>query len=170
MPDGPVGNAPPVATFSNGRDSGARLIDVDSDGICEILVANPDDRFVAVYDRSKQAWLRTSAVVPEPIVDGEGRDAGLRFVDLNTDGRDDIVFSNDQRYSVHLFESPETGWSRPVRAGGRGDADAIPMIVRAGTNNGAWFAEGHMWLQNEDTHRLPDGVDRRTFAEVLGRQ
>ncbi len=41
------------------------------------------------------------------------------------------------------------------------------MITRAGTNNGAWFAACHMWLQNEDTARLPDGVDRRSFAALL---
>jgi hypothetical protein len=50
----------------------------------------------------------------------------------------------------------------------RSEAGAIPMIVRDGTNNGAWFADHQMWIQNEDTARLPDGVDRRSFAELLG--
>ena len=26
-----------------------------------------------------------------------------------------------------------------------------------------------MWVQNEDTHRLPDGVDRRSFTQLLGK-
>jgi hypothetical protein len=155
---------------ADGRDNGVRLRDVDGDGICEILMARPDQRLIVRWDADAGRCQRTDAVFPEPIVDEQGRDAGLRLVDLNADGHDDIVFSNEARYSVHLFESPKNGWSRQVRAGGRGDEGAIPMIVKSGTNNGAWFAEGHMWLQNEDTHRLPDGVDRRTLAELLGLQ
>ena len=46
------------------------------------------------------------------------------------------------------------GWSRKILAGNRPEREEIPMIVRAdGTNNGAWFKYGHLWLQNEDTGR-----------------
>ena len=38
-----------------------------------------------------------------PGVDANGRDAGLRFVDLNGDGFDDVLFSNSERYSIHLW-------------------------------------------------------------------
>jgi hypothetical protein len=40
------------------------------------------------------------------------------------------------------------------------------MIVRAdGTNNGAWFSYGHMWVQNEETGaKLPDHVESRSFT------
>ena len=31
-------------------------------------------------------------------------------------------------------------------------------IVRAGTNNGVWFKNRSMWVQNEDTDKLPDVV------------
>ena len=41
------------------------------------------------------------------------------------------------------------------------------MIVRQGTDNGAWFAKRHLWVQNENTHRLPDYVDRRSFEQLL---
>ena len=27
-----------------------------------------------------------------------------------------------------------------------------------------------MWLQNEHTDQLPNGVDRRTFAQLLGQE
>ncbi len=58
----------------------------------------------------------------------------------------------------------------------RGEADAIPMIVRPdGTNNGAWFKYGHLWLQNEDTGydvvldgrpgRIP--IDAWSYASLL---
>ena len=102
------------------------------------------------------------------IVDGAGRDAGLRFVDLDRDGYDDIVFSNEERYAVYRYDPKTSRFGNAVRSGLRSDADAVPMIVRRATNNGAWFAEGSMWVQNENTDRLPDGVQRMTFEEMLG--
>jgi hypothetical protein len=160
-------NGEPLLAVRDGVDQGLRLRDVDADGVSEIMIAGPSVRAILRWDSGRAAWQASSATVPEPIVDEGGRDAGLRFVDLSGDGHEDIVFSNERRYAVHLWDSAETGWNRQVRAGTRGDANAIPMIAREGTNNGAWFAEGNLWLQNEDTHRLPDGVDRRTYTELL---
>ena len=99
-------------------------------------------------------------------------DAGLRFVDVNEDGFDDIIFSNGERYSLHLWKNREEGWSIKVIEGTRGQegglGPVIPMIVRAdGTNNGAWFHSRSMWVQNEDTNRLPDLVDRLSFDDML---
>ena len=43
------------------------------------------------------------------------------------------------------------------------------MIVRAdGSNNGAWFNDRQMWIQNEETgKRTPNQVDSRSFTELL---
>ena len=161
-----------LQTVVDGRDQGVRLRDIDYDGICELLAGGPERQAIFAWDG--QRWKLTLAKLPEQIVDAQGRDAGLRFVDLDQDSHDDLIFSDEQRFSVYRFVSRENatdqswGWSQLLRAGKRGDEDAVPMIVRSGTNNGAWFAERHMWLQNEDTDRLPDGVDRRSFAELLG--
>ncbi|REJ98767.1 MAG: dehydrogenase, partial [Planctomycetota bacterium] len=166
--DGPRHEGQSLITSREGRDQGVRLRDVDGDGVCEILVAGPERRYTLQRDAASNTWRPHSAVLPEPLVDASGRDAGLRLVDLNADGFADAVFSNERRFTVHLFEPKRGGWTRRVRAGARGDEGALPMIVRNGTNNGAWFAKGHLWIQNEDTHKLPDGVDRRTFAQLLG--
>ena len=90
-----------------------------------------------------------------------GADAGLRFVDIDQDGRQDVLFSNESGYSAYLFESAETGWSRQLVVGKPGDEKAIPAIARNGTNNGAWFHDRHLYVQNEDTATMPDleGVD-----------
>ena len=116
-------------------------------------------------------WQQLPFALPEgvTIVDGQGRDAGLRFADFDEDGHDDIVFSNAERYSAHAFHSMQDGWSRTTMSGKRGDEGGLPMIVRAdGTNNGAWFNHRHMWVQNEETGgTLPDHVDRRSFAHQL---
>src|SRR5262249_59801950 len=44
-------------------------------------------------------------------------DAGLRFVDLDEDGHDDLVFSNDLGFGVYLYDGREKGWTRKVAAG-----------------------------------------------------
>lgn len=105
-------------------------------------------------------------------LDDQHRDAGLRFVDVNEDGFEDIIFSNGERYSLHLWSKDEEKWSVAVIEGERGKdggvGPVIPMIVRPdGTNNGAWFHSRHMWVQNEDTNRLPDLVDRLSFDDML---
>lgn len=164
----PLLDTGPLFTVREGKDLGVRLRDINGDGVCELLVAGPKTRAIFHYDAQRGSWQLSKAVVPEPIVDDLGRDAGLRLVDLNEDGRDDMVFSDEQRFSVHLFVDAQRGWARRVRVGSRPAAEAIPMISRAGTNNGAWFVAGHMWIQNEDTDKLPAGIDRRSFAQLLG--
>src|SRR4029078_6175314 len=87
----------------------------------------------------------------------------------------DCLFSNHERYSLYLFDAKGNGWKTQLfdvaRKNNDGSSPVIPPFVRAdGTNNGAWFHSGALWLQNEDTWRLPDNVFKLTFAEMLGRQ
>src|SRR5262245_51426458 len=73
-------------------------------------------------------------------------DHGLRFIDLNGDGSDDIIFSNEKEYGIYLFTDMEKGWSKKVFHRKRGEPEAsaiggaptdeLPMISRHGTNNG----------------------------------
>ena len=157
----------PVFTGREGRDMGVRLRDLDGDGRCELLVSNPRQQAIFGWLQEEKRWRQLPFTLPEEtlVADVQGRDAGLRFVDLNEDGSDDLVFSNDERYSVHVFESIEKGW-RQVRSGTQGEPHAVPPIVRAGTNNGAWFQSRHMWWANEGT--ADSEVDRRSFEELLG--
>ncbi len=100
---------------------------------------------------------------------------GAWFVDLNGDGYDDLVVSNAREYGIYLYNPVEKknvqwslGWTNVLREGVAGDANSLPMIVRAdGTNNGVWFKDGAMWVQNEDTNALPDKVRRIPYAELL---
>jgi putative membrane-bound dehydrogenase-like protein len=98
-----------------------------------------------------------------------GEDTGLRFVDLDGDGKLDVIFSDENEYGIYLFESMEKGWSRKVIAGkrGEGDKNEIPPIAIKGTNNGAWIANRHIWWVNENTDLLKDFVDRRAFSELV---
>ncbi len=146
-----------VGMTTNVSLASARLRDIDKDGLCE-LIARKD-----VHSWSGKAWDKRPFTLPVPVTD---YDRGLRFVDLDGDGKDDIIFSNEDTWSVHRFVSPETGWEK-LSGGKRGDPGEVPIIVRGGMDNGAWFHSGHLWVQNEDTAKMKDLVDRRSFVDLL---
>ncbi len=158
----------PVFTSREGRDNGLRLRDIDADGVCELIVSNPQQQAVFRFD-PRQGWKKLSFALPEGsmIVDAQARDAGLRFVDLDLDGYPDVISSNESAYAAHLFVSRDKGWSHKLVSGKRGDPGAIPMITRSGANNGAWIHGRHLWVQNEDTDKLSDLVDRKSLDELL---
>lgn len=101
--------------------------------------------------------------------DEQGRDNGVRFVDLNADGHEDIVLSNGREYGVFLFVPKEKakkhlqwneGWTQVMREGKAGDANSLPLIVKAdGSDNGVSFHDGAMWVAGTQ-QRVP-------FAELL---
>ncbi|MEZ5325591.1 MAG: FG-GAP-like repeat-containing protein [Verrucomicrobiales bacterium] len=144
--------------------------DLDGDGIEEIVAGHPDGP--GVYRKAGDRWqklpftlpYRTAATTPD------GKDAGLRFADVNGDGHDDVIFSNHERYSVHLWVSMDAGWAVAGLSGMRGDFAAeqeIPMIVREdGSDNGVWFNDGRMFVQNEDTAKENTVVEQRTFEQL----
>lgn len=161
----------PVLTARRGRDQGVRFRDLDLDGICELIAGNTRQNGVFRWSTDRSHWEQLSTRLPggAVIVDDQGRDAGLRLVDINEDGHADVIFSNARRYSLHLFTSIPAGWSRKIRDTDRRGTDAIPMIVRTdGTNNGTWFSHRHVYVQNEDTGaRLPNHIDTRSYAQLL---
>lgn len=160
----------PVFTARNGRDEGVRLRDLDGDGRCELLVGN--DRQNGVFTRAGDTgpWNRLNYALPEgaAVVDAQGRDAGLRLVDLNGDALLDVVFSDARHWGVGCFQ-PGSGWTSAVRQGPAGRPGALPMIVRAdGTDNGVWFSQGALWVQNEETGKaMPNEVIHLPFSEIL---
>jgi putative membrane-bound dehydrogenase-like protein len=94
-------------------------------------------------------------------------DDGTRHVDIDEDGHDDLIFSNDREYGVYLFDLATNGYKRKVISGKPGDPGALPKIARNGTNNGFFVHSRHLWWQNEETAALPDHVDRRSFDDLL---
>jgi len=159
----------PLRTARRGVDSGVRLADLNDDGRAKLLVGNPRQRAVFSY-RASEGWRRASYNLPKEanFVDAEGRDRGLRLIDVDDDRQLDVLFSNERRYGLYLFADDQTGWSIEIINQSRRDGNRIPMIVRGETNNGAWFHSRHLWVQNEQTARLPDLVDRRSFNDLLG--
>ncbi|HSG70924.1 MAG TPA: VCBS repeat-containing protein, partial [Planctomycetaceae bacterium] len=162
-----------TSTSRDGIRIARQFRDLDGDGTPEFLSATEAFRGVLRWNDAEMNWETLSISLPENLdwLTPTGTDAGLRFVDVNEDGHDDIIFSNHARYGVWLWKDLETGWSIEAISGKRGEnppEEEIPMIVREdGTNNGAWFHSKHMWVQNEDTAELPNLVDRRSFEWLV---
>jgi len=136
--NGLVLDSQPVFTAQKGCDRGARLRDVDGDGVDDLIIANESQNAVLAWTSAEQTWKRLPYSFPTgvAIVNAQGQDNGVRFVDLNEDGVDDLVFSNEKSYSVNLMvPTPvlgfQRGWSREIIRGNRGQMPEIPMIVRA---------------------------------------
>ncbi|MFL5240768.1 MAG: PVC-type heme-binding CxxCH protein [Gemmataceae bacterium] len=159
----------PILTSQKGQDRGVRFRDLDKDGRCELLVSNEEQQAIFTWLAEKKSWSKLPFALPEgtSLVNADGKDNGLRFVDIDEDGHEDVVFSNEKGYSLHLFTSMEKGWSQKVFAGSRGGQDPLPIVARAGSDNGAWFHSRHLWVQNEQTAALKDHVDRRSLNELL---
>jgi hypothetical protein len=156
--------------------------DLDGDGTFEVIHPSyiktlAGRQTVAPSERKRDTGYiyGKDRLLPFTLPDGtriDGRDTGLRFVDVNNDGKLDCLFSNAERYSLHLFKDMKAGWSIKVLDEKRGDTatkkPVIPPFIRAdGTNNGVWFHSGAIWLQNEDTAKLPDGVEKVLFKDLL---
>ncbi len=167
---------------SRQHGSGLRLVDVDGNGVCEIVTNEAVfqcaggrlERIGAVFPPGVTLQRRFDTNVPNAYDERGGTlDGGLRFVDVNEDGRLDLVLADAERYGVWLFKDMETGWSIKLLSGKHGERkpeDELPPIVRAdGTDNGFFVHSGALYWQNEDTAHLPDLVERRSFAELLKR-
>ena len=174
--NGLVENHEPILTSMEGIDHGARFRDVNKDGICEIIIANEKQNTIFAWSTEKKSWEELPFSLPEGtlIADHKGHDTGLRFIDLNGDGYDDLIYSNDKEFFVRLFNNEDfvglpRGWSTIVRSGKRGETGEIPMIVRGGAhpNNGAWFRDHYLYVQNEDTSKMTNIVDRLSFKDLI---
>jgi putative membrane-bound dehydrogenase-like protein len=145
--------------------------DLDGDGICELIAGgmSGSQRGIFQFDEQAGAWHKLPFTSPLGFVtfDHSGNDIGTRFVDINEDGYDDLIASNNNGYEIWLFSSMETGWDIQVKSAVREEKSEIPPIMRGNTNNGAWFHSRHMWVQNEDTANFPDLVARVSFDEIL---
>lgn len=142
------------------------LRDLDGDGRSELVMGDAPPYKVLRW--AGDAWAELPFALPENALlpDAKGRDRGLRLVDLNGDGKLDLVHADDKTWGIYLFADMKTGW-RMVRAGKQGEEGALPPIARGGTDNGFWVHSGHFWWSNEDTAALKDHVDRRKITGLM---
>lgn len=164
---------------SDGKSNSNYMVDLNHDGMLDCI--HHDSLSVREWSPEKGQWVRRTHLItlPIPLANlgrASDRPALLQFLatrkaDLNEDGREDLIFSNHERYSIHLWDKDKSSWTIEVVNAKRGSKPAdqeIPPIIRAdGSNNGFWVHSKMLVWQNEDTAKLKDLIDRRPFAELL---
>ncbi|MEE3368700.1 MAG: neutral/alkaline non-lysosomal ceramidase N-terminal domain-containing protein [Planctomycetota bacterium] len=157
-----------VLTGSAGQDRGVRLRDLDGDGCCELIAGGIARRGILQWSDRQKRWLAAPFMLPDglAVIDDRGGDAGIRFVDVDADGDQDIIFSDALRYAVYLFDSMETGWAtRLVAVERSGPAtEGIPPISVAGRTAPSWYDS------TTQTVNTPRGKGTLSLRHVLAEQ
>jgi len=147
-----------------------RFRDFDEDGVCEVLT---NDSILMWKD---DRWIPADFGLPPGCApfDARGGDNGLRFADLNGDGYDDVIQSNDAGYVVYLWAGVvranlgwKRGWPHLVAKGAAGPKAEVLPFVKEGRDYGAWFHRGSIVWQNEDVSTPESESVSRTFQEII---
>lgn len=149
------------------------LHDFDHDGTKEKLISRAGASEIQQMDATRKTWVKADYTLPEGVwlVDAAGNDAGLRFVDLNGDGFDDLLFSNPQRFAIYLWSKEvrldlgwARGWSQFVRAGPRtGAASEPPSVVGAEVR----IENGQLIITRPAGTGKPASIERRSAKELI---
>ena len=149
------------------------LRDLDHDGRPEQLVSRPSVTEIQQRASDAAPWIKADFQLPEglSILDTDGRDNGLRFLDLNGDGFDDLLFSNPRGYAIHLWTrnvQPHLGWTKGwsqfVRSGTRtGAADEPPSLVGADVA----LVNGDVVVRRTGADGKPGPLERLNARELI---
>lgn len=152
---------------------GTLLHDFDHDGVKEKLISRDGTDEIQHWDAATKTWAKADYALPEGVrlLADDGKDAGLRFVDLNGDGFDDILFSNLQRFAIHLWNKQvradlgwTRGWSQFVKSSARtGAANEPPSLV--GTE--VRIENGELIISRPAAGGKPATVERRSAKELI---
>ncbi len=152
---------------------GTLLHDFDHDGTNERLTSRRNTNEIQRWRPANKSWEKADYALPEGVwlVDDDDKDAGLRFVDLNGDGFDDVLFSNPQCYAIYLWTKdvkPDlgwtSGWSQFVRSGARtGAANEPPSLVGAEVR----IEKGQLIITRPASGGKAVAVERRSTKELI---
>jgi len=152
---------------------GTLLHDFDHDGTKEKLISRAGASEIQQMDATSKAWVKADYTLPEGVwlVDAAGNDAGLRFVDLNGDGFDDLLFSNSQRFAIYLWSKDvrldlgwTRGWSQFVRSGDlTGVANEPPSLVGAEVR----IENGQLLIVRPASAGKPATIEKRSAKELI---
>jgi len=149
------------------------LRDLDRDGRPERLLSRP--HFTEIQQRDSEAapWIKADFQLPDDLalLDADGRDNGVRFLDLNGDGFDDLLVSNPSGYAIHLWTrnvQPHLGWTKGwsqfVRSGPRtGATDEPPSLVGADVT----LVNGEVLLLRTGADGKPGIVERINARDLI---
>lgn len=146
--------------------------DFDHDGGCELLTNGA----LLHWDEKAGRWQTADFALPQGCAPftTSGGDNGLRFVDLNGDGFEDVIQSNDAGYAIYLWAVTvkanlgwKRGWPHLVSKGPADIKGKVPPFVKDGRDYGAWVHQESIVWQNEEVATLEHESVARTFKELL---
>lgn len=147
--------------------------DLDGDGREERLCEGPNGFEFQSWNAESETWEATDHALPGDVtpVDEAGNDAGLRFVDLNGDGFEDLLFSNRERIIIYLWTTevrPDLGWERgwthrvksAIRRGAPGE---LPSLVGSGVH----IDDGMLIITEPPSESAPGKVHRLSMKGLI---
>ncbi len=148
---------------SNNIDQGVRFADVNGDGLIDLLKGKGGTR--QVYINNGTGWYADANWnLPVDFIDGSGNDLGVELVDLNGNGRVDILRAQAPSTKAAWINNG-TGWEsssswvvpdffttsdnkdnglRILDLNG----DGLPDLIKGGQPGGAWINNGTGWMNS----------------------
>ena len=123
------------------RDNGVRLVDINGDGLTDILRMNNSDN-LEYWINNGNGWNAKQVLnnfFSGGFSDSDGNDRGVRFVDINSDAKTDIIrliYGTENTREVIL--NTGSGWIRsnysiPVTGFVKRDSSCTPLTCPEGT-------------------------------------
>ncbi|MEM7672618.1 MAG: toxin TcdB middle/N-terminal domain-containing protein [Verrucomicrobiota bacterium] len=157
------------------KDYGVRLIDVNGDGLPDFVRSYIDDgtgnleskAYLNQFDPDSSAtsyWVEDSGyALPKAIVDDDFEDAGLRFVDLDGDGRVDFLKAFGSGTAV-AYINTGSGWAEGSTLGFN---FAPPLSIVDGSSDDVGFRLVDLNGDGlSDIVRSDDTGDRRAYLNT----
>ncbi len=101
---------PIPATFTSTKDLGVRLLDINADGLPDIVQSNATK---AVWLNNGDGWTAVNWSVPVDFTNTTYADTGVRYYDIDGDGLLDLVqaLKNTTTLIVNTWLNNGTGWT-----------------------------------------------------------
>ena len=151
---------------SNNIDQGLRFDDVNSDGLIDILKGK-EGTGREIYLNNGTGWYNATInwSLPLNFINSSSGDLGVNLLDLNSDGKVDIVRAQNTIKEVYLNNgtgwSNNSDWNMPdffVTSSGEDNGlrivdlnnDGLPDLIKGGEPGSAWFNNGSGWVNHSE--------------------
>ncbi len=140
---------------------GVRFEDINADGLIDILKSKTGSK--AVYLNNGTGWYDATAnwTIPVDFINSDNKDVGVEMVDLNLDGKADILWSQEPSTNTAYLNNG-TGWKTTsdwvvpdyfVKSDNKDNGlriidlnnDGLPDLIKGGTPGNAWINNGTAW-------------------------
>jgi len=154
-------------TTDKGQDNGVRFVDLNGDGRLDMVQCRTNHGCDAWINNGTD-WQEASQFKPPvPIVTADHKDRGVRFVDLNGDGRTDMMSNTDAWINTGKGWQEDSNYKPPAAfVDGSYKDNGVHLLDINGdglvdfvSDQGVWFNQNGKWVKN-DGYTLPVNMIR----------